>query len=61
VSLFRPVLPRSAALLWSRLVCHLAGSVFAVGTDSAVLRPGWLLPQFAAEFLAQGSARQMPF
>ena len=50
-----------SATVVASLVNHLTGSVYAVGAASAVLRLGWLLPQLLVGFLAQRSARRMPY
>ncbi len=50
-----------SATIVAGLVYHLTGNVFAVGAASAVLRLGWLLPQFVVGFLAQRARRRMPF
>ncbi len=50
-----------SATVVAGLVHHLTGSAYAVGTASAVLRLGWLLPQVVVGFLAQRVERRMPF
>jgi MFS family permease len=50
-----------SATIVASLVNHLTGSVYAVGAASAVLRLGWLSTQLIVGFLAQRSARRMPY
>jgi len=50
-----------SATIVASLVYQLTGNVFAVGTASAVLRLGWLLPQIVVGFLAQRAERRMPY
>ncbi len=50
-----------SATIVASLVNHLTGSVYAVGAASAVLRLGWLSTQLVVGFLAQRSARRMPY
>ena len=50
-----------SATIVASLVNHLTGSLYAVGSASAILRLGWLLPQLVVGFLAQGAKRRMPF
>ncbi len=50
-----------SATVVASLVYQLTGSALAVGAASAVLRLGWLLPQFAVGYLAQSARKTMPF
>ena len=50
-----------SATIVASLVFQLAGSAFAVGFASTVLRLGWLLPQLVVGFLAERADRRMPF
>ena len=55
-----PVAVDSATIVAS-LINHLSGNVYSVGSASAVLRLGWLLPQLLVGFLAQRVEHRMPF
>jgi MFS family permease len=50
-----------SATVVASLVYQLTGSAFAVGAASAVLRLGWLLPQFVVGYMAERAPRRMPF
>lgn len=50
-----------SATVVASLVYQLTGNLYAVGAASAVVRLGWLLPQILVGYLAERSARRMPF
>ena len=50
-----------SATVVASLVYQLTGNALAVGAASAVLRLGWLVPQFVVGYLAQSARKTMPF